>query len=214
MNPHEATRDPRIEIGQGKLDEGCAKARHALSQLESLHLPGEPERQARKGLALLRSAMDWLEDTKDFERAHERLDDAGRQVRTSFGCHLSFEAASGYSQECPVALAHNRVGMSAGFIVDAAECSICRQDPEDCDHITGQRYGDETCVRVVTQAKLLEVSLVARPKQPEARIQSVAISRNELQRALGAEFRFGVPVSCDRCLQACEGLTEVPGVHA
>lgn len=186
----------------------------AVAPAPGFSLPGELERKGREGLALLRSAVDWLEGTDHFDRAHRALDQAGLQVRSKFGCHLTFERAKGYSQTCPVALAHSRVGMSAGFIVEQAECSICGRDPEGCAHITGQRYGDEGCVRVITKASLLEVSLVSRPNQPDARIHSISVSRSELEVALGPSFRYGMPVSCDRCLGECDGMIELPSVHA
>lgn len=206
--------DPRTRVGLEKLETGSRLVAEAVVPSPAFSLPGELEKKARDGLAVLRSAVDWLEDTEHFDRAHRALDQAGRQVRSSFGCHLTFERAKGYSQACPVALAHSRVGMSAGFIVEEAECSICKRDPEDCEHITGQRYGDEGCVRVITRASLLEVSLVSRPNQPDARIHSMSLSRSELETALGPLFRYGMPVSCDRCLAECGGMTELPSVHA
>jgi hypothetical protein len=127
-------------VGLDKLVEGARLVHQAVAPTPGFSLPGELERRAREGLAVLRSAVDWLEDTEHFDSAHRALDEAGRQVRTSFGCHLTFDGAKGYSRTCPVALAHSRVGMSAGCIVEEAQCSICKRDPEDCDHITGQRY--------------------------------------------------------------------------
>ncbi|MCY4435494.1 MAG: hypothetical protein OXE45_17695 [bacterium] len=61
---------------------------------------------------------------------------------------------------------------------------------------------------MTTKADLLEVSLVSRPKQPDARIDSVSIIRDELERELGSEFRYGMPVSCDKCLQECNGMVD------
>jgi hypothetical protein len=201
-------------VGLDKLEAGLRLVGESVAPAPGFSLPGELERRAREGLALLRSAVDWLEDTEHFDNAHRAIDHAGREVRSRFGCHLTFERAKGYSQTCPVALAHSRVGMSAGFIVEEAECSICELDPEDCDHITGQRYGDEVCVRVITKASLLEVSLVSRPNQPDARVHSISLARTELESELGPSFRYGMPVSCDRCLGECVGMTELPSAHA
>ena len=198
----------RIQVGLNKLEEGWDAVCDAIDCLNELSFPRELERRARNGLATLRSAVDWLEDTDHFERAHQALDDAGRRVRLNFGCHVDFDPVKGYSQTCPVALAHNRVGMSVGCIVEEAECSICRQDPEDCDHITGKQYGDEICVRVITKADLFEVSLVGRPQLPDARLTSISILRQELENSLGPEFQYGMTVTCDRCLQDCDGVSE------
>jgi hypothetical protein len=124
--------------------------------------------------------MDWLEDTEHFEEAHRALDEAGRFIRQTFGCSLTFKEGE-YRQECPVALAHNRIGMSIGAIVKKVTCSICRCDPHDCSHVTGRTYGGERCVRIVEEAELLEVSLVDRPSMPDARILSMTIPNSELK---------------------------------
>ena len=108
--------------------------------------------------------MDWLEDTEHFETAHVALDAAGREVRTTFGCELTFSEGR-YWQDCPVALAHTRLGLSPGFVVRSAECSICGRDPWECNHITGRMYDGQLCVRVVTEIEeIMEVSLVPPPR--------------------------------------------------
>jgi hypothetical protein len=105
-----------------------------------------------------------------------------------------------------VSLAHNRVGFSPGYIVRAAECSICHLDPEDCGHIAGRTYDGEVCHRILTQLDLLEVSLVGRPAQPDARIERIGVGDAELRERLGPRFRRGIPVTCDRCLTPCDGV--------
>lgn len=153
--------------------------------------------------------MNWLEDSEHFEQAHRALDQAGRFIRQNFGCTLAFKDGE-YRQECPVALAHNRIGMSIGAIVKKASCSICRSDPHDCSHITGRIYDGERCVRLIEEAELLEVSLVDRPSMPDARILSMSIPNSELRKLLGPKFRPGVPLSCDRCLSDCGGVNDHP----
>lgn len=156
----------------------------------------------------LRSAMNWLEDTDDFEVAHQRLDQAGSYRRANFRdrCLLEFNENSGYEMTCPVALAHNRVGLSPGYIVRAAECSICHVDPEDCGHIAGHTYGGEVCHRILTELDILEVSFVGRPASPDARIDRIAVSYADLRDELGEQFHRGMPVTCDRCLKPCDGV--------
>lgn len=161
----------------------------------------------RDSLQGFRSAMNWLEDTPAFEVAHQRLDAAGRLAREAFsrGCQVAYRDGA-YFQECPAALAHNRVGLSPGILVRAAECSICRNDPEDCSHITGRVYAGEKCVRVITSAEILEVSLVGRPASPDARFQSVSVPLEDLQERLGAQLSLGTAVTCDLCLSNCTGV--------
>lgn len=167
----------------------------------------EAESALRSALHTLRSAMNWLEDTADFEIAHARLDAAGRLARENFkkGCRLTLRDGQ-YWQECPAALAHNRVGLSPGYVIRKAECCICHSDPGNCNHITGREYDGEVCVRLITEADLLEVSLVGRPAQPDARLTGMSVSLNELQDRLGDRFRPGTPVTCDNCLLTCEGV--------
>jgi hypothetical protein len=161
----------------------------------------------RQSLRTLRSAMNWLEDTPYFEEAHQRLDAAGRLARETFpdGCHLTYENGT-YFQECPADLAHNRIGMSIGYLVREAACSICAEDPEDCPHIKGRVYGGETCHRVIKKLDLLEVSFVGRPAQPDARIERVSIEKSRLRSRLGESFEPGIAVACDRCLSPCDGV--------
>jgi hypothetical protein len=102
--------------------------------------------------------------------------------------------------------------MSAAYVVLEAECSICHEDPATCSHVTGRMYDDEHCHRIVVKADLLEVSLVRRPRQPDARLTSVSVDVTELQERLGPAWTPGLPVSCDRCLESCEGVHEIPAV--
>lgn len=167
----------------------------------------EDNKKLRAAQATLRSAMNWLEDTEHFEVAHAALDKAGKLARTVLpqGCALPYRDG-GYFMECPVALAHNRVGMSVGFVARAVECSICGRDPDECPHITGRIYDGQRCVRTITEADLLEVSFVGRPEQPDARIMSMSVNMSDLRESLGEEFVPGVPVTCDRCLSQCDGV--------
>lgn len=200
--------NPRISIGLDKLADGLRTLDAALLQLDDVNVPEQAERQARDALRTLRSAVDWLEDTEHFEHAHQALDQAGRRVRTAFGCQLAFDPERGYGQTCPVALAHNRIGMSATILLEEIECTICGADPEDCSHIGGQSYGDKVCGRLVKKARILEVSLVSRPNQPDARIHYISVPYSDLQELLGSEFQYGMTVSCDKCLQDCVGMNE------
>lgn len=163
------------------------------------------EQVARGSLSAFRSAMDCLEDTERFAEAHQALDDAGVFVRRAFPCLLTWTGTH-YEQRCPVALAHLRMGFSVGMIIRESECSICGKDPRRCWHIKGRTYDGEMCVRIIRKADLIDVSLVDRPANPEARILSIEIPTSTLREQLGPDFASGVAVSCDRCLQACDGL--------
>lgn len=204
-SPPEENADPALVHGLNTF----AEARRAFGQSRYLLVAGDrtaSERRGREAAASFRSAMNWLEDTEHFESAHSQLDKVGRFLRSEFGCQFVFENDT-YFQTCPVALAHNRVGLSPGFIVEEAECSICGEDPRACPHIRGREYNGVRCIRIIKKVReLLEVSLVARPAQPDARIQRVSVSTKELQQRLGPRFRPGMPVNCDRCLSDCDGV--------
>lgn len=199
--------DHVVARGNGLLVAGRRAIKHARYVLIVDGATPEAESKARDALRLLRSAMDWLEDTERFEAAHEELDHAGRFTRETFGCTFTFENGS-YWQECPVALAHVRVGISPAIVIGRVECSICHGDPEDCPHITGRMYEGERCIRNINEIKeFLEVSFVARPAQPDARIMRQSVDTNGLIAFLGAGFEVGMPVNCDRCQSPCDGVS-------
>lgn len=151
--------------------------------------------------------MNWLEDTPTFETAHQRLDAAGALQRRHFSTNCGFTFKDGrYFQECAVALAHNRVGMSVGMIIRESRCSICDLDPDDCEHIAGRSYDGEDCIRVITRADIEEVSLVGRPNFPDARINSISVDMADFRTVLGDRFELGMEIVCDRCLKPCDGL--------
>ena len=63
---------------------------------------------------------------------------------------------------------------------------------------------------MITDIQAREVSIVRRPAQPEARLLGIPVSSNDLAQTLGAGFRPGIEVSCDKCLEDCPGFEEIP----
>lgn len=186
---------------------------------------------ARRALERYARSLDWSEDSDMEDEAHRLLDRAGKWVRLTFGCHLAWDG-TGYRQECPVSLAHNRIGLSVGGPA-RRKCSLCGQDVSECEHLPGFAYvvpgGTEelgwcriclakACVHtpedvervsmisIIYDMDLEEVSIVAKPAHPEARLTSISVSTEELGAALGEAFVPGAKVSCDRCVGACAGL--------
>ena len=188
-------REARSEIGEAKLGEVISGPTAAAEQ------------HARKALELYRSVMNWLEDTKYFEAVHEQMDKAGAYIRRTFDCYLAYENGE-YSQRCPLALAHNRIGMSPTMLIDKVECSICGQDPDDCEHIGGRMYNGERCLHKLSGITFVGVSLVSRPAQPDARFSEVPVSFRELKEQFGPRLERGIQVHCDRCLSRCDGVVE------
>ncbi|MFF7492711.1 MULTISPECIES: hypothetical protein [Streptomyces] len=143
-----------------------------------------------------------------FESAHELVDEVGTLLRRHYSesCTLPYRDGAYYC-ECPVDLAHLRVGLSPEIRVLESECSICNLDPEDCDHLPGEMYDGRECVSVITKAEVTAVAVVANPRQLVTRFASIpAGTTAELSAALGPEFRPGVQLNCDRCLSGCAGL--------
>lgn len=224
---------------QQEVDSRLGNARACIATAKSILLTDADgctaEGEARKALSAYASALNWAEDT-DLEAAvHEEMDSAATWVRQTFGCTIAREEAE-YFQRCPVALAHTRVGLSAGGYA-RKRCSLCGDDLSECLHLPGVAYlvpgGSEdlgwcrVCLReqgcnhasdqmyqavlvsTIVEMTLEEVSIVAKPAEPDARISSVSISVGELQQALGDRFIAGMDVSCDRCLSACSGLYRI-----
>jgi hypothetical protein len=94
------------------------------------------------------------------------------------------------------------------MIVRAIECSICHQDADECEHVVGRAYEGQQCHRLLQDVEVFEVSLVARPAQPDARIMAQSVPVADLREALPPEWEPGMAVSCDRCLAPCDGISD------
>lgn len=217
-----------------EVEDRLQSAEDALSQASDLRSTEHPDADAtaRTALEQFSSALNWAEGGPFEKAVHARMDQAGRWVRETFGCLVHREGTS-YSQRCPVALGHNRMGMSVGGL-SRKVCSICGEDfsecihrpgveyviqggvgplewcrvcaeRDGCEHLPDERYRARLVV-IVVEMQLEEVSLVHRPAFRDARITSVPYSNEELQEALGDDFQPGQDLSCDRCLLECVGL--------
>lgn len=71
--------------------------------------------------------------------------------------------------------------MSAAIIIRESECSICGQDPEDCEHISGRIYNGERCHRIVTRADVDHIAVVSRPNHFDARITHMSVDVDEIR---------------------------------
>ena len=205
-------------------------------------LVDDPDRAntvARGALWAAASALNWLEDTDLEDVAHRELDEYGRWTRENLpgDCHLEWSNGA-YYRNCPVDLAHTRVGMSIGFI-GSRICSLCDEDISECPHVPGflyrvaggpsrdghcricftkdctvhrpdERYEAEPVV-FLTNLHIEEISWVGRPRVPDARTFRQSVDIGDLRDTFGAEFEPGIPVNCDRCLLGCSGLSDPLG---
>ncbi|MFC8492451.1 hypothetical protein ACFUJU_16970 [Streptomyces sp. NPDC057235] len=214
------------------------QAKQALSDAQrSVNNPERSLRFSEISLSAAAKAFWWAEDTPLEDRQHQLMHQVGRWKRKNLGCSLTYDGVN-YSQRCPIAIAHKKIGFSIGFTA-VRFCSICNEDlsSENCSHFRDRSYWvrggavegascrvchDDSCnhrpdtlyrtqvVSVVDENSgmaLHEVSIVHKPAQPEARLTEIPIELNDLARKFRSSFLPGLPVSCDKCLYACEGFT-------
>jgi hypothetical protein len=230
----------RIAKGDEFREEAARLMGEAVRQIELDRIQANTD--ARSALWAAASALNWLEDTELQDVAHSELDEYGRWTRDNLpeGCHLEWDGDR-YYRTCPVDLSHTRVGFSI-TVVAKRVCSICDGDISECLHLPGYLYRVQggvtergTCricaqrdcsthpasesfdvepIAVINEGEIDEISLVGRPRQPDARIHSQSVGTKELCDLLGNQFQPGMPVSCDKCLTSCGGLHDPYGPGA
>lgn len=167
----------------------------------------------RSALGNLRRAFLWDERSQHLFQELHRL---GLSVHDQFGCEVPKQGES-YMVECPVLLAHAKIGFSIGGTSDSI-CSICGEDTFDCEHVRGESYdavearrirgacniclSEKECehkmghrydgvepAHIITNIRLDEISLVERPSNPDAVITSRTLGKDEILESLSAEER-------------------------
>ncbi len=195
----------------------------------------EIEPHVRSSVSAAVDALNFLEDHDLMEQAHEAIHRAAFVKRGLFGCPIVLRDDQFWS-DCPVNLSHLRLGVSAGLVSDF-ECFICGELVEDCDHQMGHFYpkiatrsADEKCsvcgaidcehpigetflVEAYANARNIragEVSFVARPRYPLARI--VQESKDMGDMADDPRIRYAAQhgdLNCDADLGPCKGFNEM-----
>ena len=105
--------------------------------------------------------------------AWDNLIEAQGHVSTAIKAHDKFSYLEKYADklsELEHLLFPRQSFCSPGMIVRESECSICKQDYGECDHIKGMAYMGELCVRIIKKAEFRELSLVENPANKHARI--------------------------------------------
>ena len=203
------TSESKSDHGRSLLAQGITVANEVVRRKLAGTQSGNDAAVLGGALETLRSATNWLEDTEEFEVAHQALDHFGRVRRRVFPdeCALAYRDGS-YHQRCPVALAHNRMGVSIGAIIEESECSVCGLEPDDdaCSHISGRFYDGQECGVIVRKFSMDHVALVEKPDFPDARLTSWPLDLGEMCEELGHAFTPGMQVTCDRCLSDCPGV--------
>lgn len=193
------------------------------------------EPRIKKSVKAAVDALNYLEDHELREEAHVAIHRAAFVKRGLFGCPIVLSDDE-YWSDCPINISHLRMGVSAGLVSDF-ECSVCGELVEDCDHMMGQRYPKAagrtivgTCsicgaldckhaeggiylVQAQASARNIkagEVSLVARPRYPLARIVEESKDMGPLQDdpRVKQAAKLG-NLNCDADLGPCKGFNEM-----
>lgn len=180
-------------------------------------------------------ALNYLEDHALREEAHAAIHRAAFVKRGLFGCPIVLRDDE-YWSDCPINISHLRMGVSAGLVSDF-DCSVCGELVEDCDHQMGQPYpktaertAEDTCticgsgdcehpageiflVQAQANARNIrtgEVSFVARPRYPLARIvemsKDIGALRDDSRVRHAAKHG---DLNCDADLGPCKGFNEM-----
>ena len=160
----------------------------------------DAESLGRDALTSAVRAFNLLEDMPEADDAHRLIHEIGMYVSRHFGCKINLRDGL-WRWECPVTIAHLRLGQSIGFTAPRI-CSICRQNimSDQCSHLPSQTYevqvvdacrcpcGTDDCHNhmegdilevyprsLVKEADSLdEISWVPRPRDPLARIEAIS----------------------------------------
>ncbi|MDP9798751.1 hypothetical protein J2S43_007263 [Catenuloplanes nepalensis] len=189
------------------------------------------ETEARLALSHAVNSFNILEDLPDASDSHRLVHEIGAFISWHYGCKIELKDGL-WRWRCPATLSHLRIGLSAGFTATRV-CSICDQDISVCDHLPDQRYrvavdggsdcacGTPSCklhkpgdfadlypAALIKEADLHEVSTVARPRDPLARISEISFAMDRMSAMLG---KMPIPssvsaLSCHHCRQVCTGL--------
>lgn len=193
------------------------------------------EPHIKKSVNAAIDALNYLEDHELMEEAHAAIHRAAFLKRGLYGCPIVLRDDE-YKTDCPINLSHLRMGVSAGLVSDF-ECSICGEPVEDCDHQMGQFYakaarrteegrcsicssvncehseGEMVLVQAHANAlniRAAEVSFVARPRYPLARIVEESKDMGPLHDdpRVQAAAKNG-NLNCDADLGPCKGFNEM-----
>jgi hypothetical protein len=193
------------------------------------------EALARKALSSAVRSFNLLEDLPEADDAHRLIHESGMFVSRHFSCKIEFQDGL-WHWRCPVIISHLRLGQSVGFTAPRV-CSICHENimSERCPHMPNQIYkvtvedlehcpcGSTNCtfhkigdtIKVYPRSlikevdNLSEISWVARPRDPLARIITISYTSDQMSLLMHTEIPSTIrTIECLHCRQACTGLWE------
>lgn len=180
-------------------------------------------------------ALNFLEDTELREVAHDLVHQAAWLRFGFLGCQLHVNDGRVQS-DCPVRLAHHRWGFSPELKTKWA-CSICSERFDVCPHVPDEEYkvvvsrstgtcsacfeeeclheeGDQVVVpaqRVAVSIEAIALAVVARPRDPRARVASIPIDIPR-ESDFFEKCANGLGV-CTECILPCTGFIEPDDLH-
>lgn len=69
-------------------------------------------------------------------------------------------------------------GLSPELKVRQLECSICRQDYEECEHLQGKTYSNKTCECLISKFEAINITSVSKPEDPRSKITDMLVLKN------------------------------------
>jgi hypothetical protein len=139
-----------------------------------------------------------------FTAAHQ----LGAFVSERFGCPMQSSDGEWWHTDCGISALHSRLGNSIAG-TSRGRCSICSAEDFGCEHVPGHVYDGESCIRIVYEMSIDEVSLVPFPADPRCYRVHVLRSLSEIEASVGEPLPAGATPTCVHC-QQCPGTSSGP----
>lgn len=189
------------------------KANIALYKAKELETIGKSFIEHEESNKILKESLEnylsafWILKTQR-DDITSRMHKLGKIIHDRFGCPFKSNGTDYYS-DCPVDLSHIAFGFSWGG-EESLICSICGEDPIDCDHIFGRKYNHIACnvirgscnicwekkydcqhilgkyydnveaIAISIDMKPTHVAIVSDPACPSARVQARLVSKDDI----------------------------------
>lgn len=132
-------------------------------------------------------------------------------VSRRFGCPMKSDDRKRWNTGCGIWALHSRLGSSIGGTT-RGHCSICSAGDLECDHIPGQRYGEDLCIRIVSKVDLREISVVSFPDDPRTYRLEMGRTIPEIEQLSGEVSQSGTIPICAHC-EICPGTPTAEDIN-
>lgn len=221
-----------MAAGGAELIDGVGEGPRFVGRAANYEPPLPPKDLQKKTERLLSEAAKALKDGNDreaepaFRAAIECLVDAfllnrrgnasaftaahqlGAFVSERFGCPMQSSDGEWWYANCGISALHSRLGNSIAG-TSRGRCSICSAEDFGCEHVPGHLYDGESCIRIVYEMSIDEVSLVPFPEDPRCYRVNILHSLSEIEASVGEALPVGATPNCVHCEQ-CSGASSGP----